>query len=205
MFGLSSIVVYPAYGVAKITREVVKKIENKPVYFFELNFISKDVKILIPRENVDCVGLRPLCSKSFLENIFKSFFSEYSGSWMDEVSLMSWNRRSKEYQLKIRKGDLIDIAKIYRDLKFIEKHKILSFGEKAILQQVEELFCEEICCVYNKEYNDIVHSIRSFTESSLRSSKSDIVNHADSFLAFVQDSSLFNFNNFLNKSTSLLK
>ncbi len=188
-----------------LAREVVKKIENKPVYFFELNFISKDVKILIPKENVDCVGLRPLCSKSFLEGIFKSFFLEYSGSWMDEVSLMSWNRRSKEYQLKIRKGDLIDIAKIYRDLKFIEKHKILSFGEKAILHQVEELFCEEICCVYNKEYNEILYYIRSFTENSLRGSKSDVIHHQDSLVPFVRDASLFDFNNFINKSTSLLK
>lgn len=167
MFHLNDMVVYPAFGVAKLTREVVKTIERKAIYFYELNFINKDVKVLIPKENINSVGLRNLNNKEYIEEVLKGFFLVYSDSWINEISLTSWNRRTKDYQAKIRCGNMKDIAKIYRDLKNIEKNKILSFGEKAILNQVEELFCEEISIVYEKDIREVVLSIRNFTVNSL--------------------------------------
>jgi CarD family transcriptional regulator len=174
MFCLNDMVVYPAFGVAKLTREVVKKIEKEEIFFYELNFINKDVKILIPKDNINSVGLRNLNQKDYIEDVLKSFFSSYSDSWLNEVSLTSWNRRTKDYQAKIRCGNMKDIAKIYRDLKNIEQNKTLSFGEKAILNQVEELFCEEISIVYGKDIREVIMSIRNFTVNSL--SKNVIIN-----------------------------
>lgn len=167
MFSLNDMVVYPAFGVAKLTREVVKKIEKEEIFFYELNFINKDVKILIPKDNINSVGLRNLNDKEYIEDVLKGFFMAYSDSWLNDISLTSWNRRTKDYQAKIRCGNMKDIAKIYRDLKNIEKNKILSFGEKAILNQVEELLCEEISIVYDKDISEVVMSIRNFTINSL--------------------------------------
>ncbi len=183
MFSLNDMVVYPAFGVAKLTREVIKKIEKEDVYFYELNFINKDVKILIPKNNINSVGLRKLNSKEYIEDILKSFFAAYSDSWMNDIALTSWNRRTKDYQAKIRCGEMLEIAKIYRDLKNIEKNKALSFGEKAILNQVEELFCEEISVVYGKDIREVVLSIRNFTLNSLINSH-PIENYID-FSSFV--------------------
>ena len=171
MFSLNDMVVYPAFGVAKLTREVVKKIEKEEIYFYELNFINKDVKILIPKDNINSVGLRNLNEKEYIEDVLKSFFLAYSDSWINEIALTSWNRRTKDYQAKIRCGNMKEIAKIYRDLKNIEKNKVLSFGEKAILNQVEELFCEEISIVYGKDIREVVLSIRNFTINSLQKTK----------------------------------
>jgi CarD family transcriptional regulator len=155
-------VVYPAFGVAKLSREVVKKIDFVEIYFYELNFINKDVKILIPRENINSVGLRNLSSKEEIEDVFKSFFLTYSDSWFNDISLMSWNRRSKDYQAKIRCGNIREMAKIYRDLKYIEKGKILSFGEKNVLNQVEEFLAEEVAVIYEKDIKEVVFFLRDF-------------------------------------------
>ncbi len=166
MFCLNDMVVYPAFGVAKLTREVVKKIERDDIFFYELNFINRDVKILVPKDNINSVGLRALNCKEYIEDVLKGFFMAYDDSWISEISLTSWNRRTKEYQSKIRCGDMREIAKIYRDLKNIERNKVLSFGEKAILNQVEELFCEEIAVVYGREIKEVVLLIRDFTVNS---------------------------------------
>jgi CarD family transcriptional regulator len=179
MFSLNDMVVYPAFGVAKLTREVVKRIEKEEIFFYELNFINKDVKILIPKDNINSVGLRNLNEKEYIEDVLKGFFLAYSDSWLDEVTHTSWNRRTKDYQAKIRGGDMREIAKIYRDLKNIEKNKVLSFGEKTILNQVEELFCEEISIVYGKDIREVVLSIRNFTINSL--SKGIVVDSSEGF------------------------
>jgi CarD family transcriptional regulator len=170
MFCLNDMVVYPAFGVAKLSREVVKRIDGEEIFFYELTFVNKDVKILIPRDNINTVGIRELNKKENIEEILKGFFLAYSESWINEILLTSWNRRTKDYQSKIRCGEMKEIAKIYRDLKNIEKNKVLSFGEKAVLAQVEELLCEEISVVYGKDIEEVVLAIRRFTLNSLSNS-----------------------------------
>lgn len=162
MFELSSTVVYPGYGVAKISREIVKKIENKEIFFYELNFINKDVKILVPKINLNSVGIRLLSDEREIKKILGVFFEMVDSDFIQRLCMVSWNRRSKEYQNKIRKGDVEDIAFIYRDLKLIEKSKLLSFGEKAVLNQVEDLLSEEIGVVYNKNIQEASASLRNF-------------------------------------------
>jgi CarD family transcriptional regulator len=162
MFELNSLVVYPSYGVAKITSEIIKRIDANDLIFFELGFVSKDVKVLIPKENCLHGEIRGLSSRSDIEDIFKEFHVPYDDNWYSNMSLVSWNRRGKEYQMRIRRGGLHDIGMIYRDLKYIEIFKSLSFGEKAVLSQVEDLFCEEISFVYNEKMEDVVLSVRNF-------------------------------------------
>jgi CarD family transcriptional regulator len=170
MFYLFDMVVYPSFGVAKLSREIIKRIENNEIFFFELNFINKDVKILIPKDNINSVGLRPLSQKNEIEEVFQSFLDPYPVSWAQDIALMSWNRRSKDYQAKIRCGSIRDIARIYRDLKCIEKNKVLSFGEKSVINQVEELLSEELSVIYSKSIDEIVVLLRHFTELSINSS-----------------------------------
>ncbi len=191
MFELFEIVVYRGYGVAKISREVTKKIENRDVCFFELNFIAKEVKILVPKNACASVNLRKLHSKEFIEEMFLRFLNlstEYTGEWIFNVSLISWNRRSKDYQIKIITGDMDVIAKIYLDLNFIERNKKLSFGEKTLFNQIEDLIVEEIAVVFSQQKEDVLISLRSFVSSffeMVANSKSVSPNEiADSFFPY---------------------
>ena len=66
-----------------------------------------------------------------------------------ETVTTNWNKRNKEYQGKIRTGNLREICEIYKDLKHIQCQKELSFGEKNLLHQTEGLLVEEIALVSN--------------------------------------------------------
>ena len=59
----------------------------------------------------------------------------------------NWSKRNKLYLGKIRTGDMREIGEMYRDLKYIERHKELSFGEKNLLIQIEGLLAEEVSLV----------------------------------------------------------
>ena len=74
----------------------------------------------------------------------------------------NWNKRNKDYQCKLRTGDLQEICKIYRDLKNMSVYKELSFGEKALLQQTETLLAQEISLVQNMNEEKAVEHLRSF-------------------------------------------
>jgi CarD family transcriptional regulator len=171
MFELSSTVVYPGYGVAKISREVLKNIGETEFYFYELNFINKDVKVLVPKLNLDLVGVRFLSDYSLVQEVLLFFLEDYRENWFQDILMISWNRRSKDYQNKIRSGGLRDIASVYKDLKYIEKMKQLSFGEKSLLLQVESLFCEEIAEIYQRPFSDVVKFVAIFVDSCLSEKK----------------------------------
>jgi CarD family transcriptional regulator len=155
MFNVFDLVVYPGYGVARVSREVVKEINGNSLLFYELKFLNKDVTILVPCEGINSVGVRPLSSRDDLMKIFDIFCTEYSDDWFFNITLISWNRRNKDYQNRIRKGMFLDLALIYRDLKYIEKLKGLSFGEKSILNQVDALVSEE-CAVIQERPVEVV-------------------------------------------------
>jgi CarD family transcriptional regulator len=151
MFSLNEKIVYPGYGVARISRILVKKVGTDNTNFFELTFLSKPVTILVPVANALMVGIRRLGTRESIDSLLKNFSQLVVPpvSHNIDASTVNWNKRNKEYQGKMRTGDLQEICEIYRDLKIIEHTKGLSFGEKTLLTQTEALLIEEIGIVYN--------------------------------------------------------
>jgi CarD family transcriptional regulator len=160
MFSLGDRVVYPGHGVAQISRVVEKIIAGGVVRFFELEFINKGMTILIPTNNLSSIGLRRLSSRESIDNAFE-VLAKPAGACRDSL-LSNWNKRSKNYQCKLRTGDLIEICRIYRDLNHLAARKELSFGEKNLLQQTEALLVEEISLVKDVEVEKTMAHLRSF-------------------------------------------
>lgn len=148
MFRQGDKIVYPGHGVAEICRVVEKGFGGKTTQFFELRFINRDVVILVPTHNVDSIGLRHLSSLEGIKGVLDLLGQPIVPARQD-VPVSNWNKRNREYQGKIRSGDLKEIGGIYRDLQHISHHKELSFGEKSLLDQTELLLSEEIAIVNN--------------------------------------------------------
>ncbi len=162
MFSLNDRVVYPGHGVAKISRIVEKQVAGTPVQFFQLTFLNKDMTILVPTRNVASVGIRTLSSRESINAIFKILAEPVDHHRiMPELVASNWNKRNKEYQYKLRTGDLREISQIYRDLNHIAKQKELSFGEKNLLQQTEHLLVEEISIVNKVGEDKAIEHLRS--------------------------------------------
>jgi CarD family transcriptional regulator len=128
--------------------------------FFELKFLSKGVTILVPTNNLAAVGLRRLSSSESINKIFK-MLSEPVPRVNSESIVSNWNKRNKEYQCRLRSGDLNEICKIYRDLRHIALQKELSFGEKNLLLQTEALLVEEISIVKQVEEDKTIEQLRA--------------------------------------------
>jgi len=160
MFSLDDKVVYPGHGVAKISRVVEKIIAGSVAQFFELQFLNKDMTILVPTKNLESIGLRKLSSHETIDNAFE-ILSRPAKLCRDSM-LSNWNKRSKDYQCKLRTGDLYAICRIYRDLNHLAATKELSFGEKNLLLKTEALLVEEISLVKDVEEDKAIATLRSF-------------------------------------------
>lgn len=157
MFLLNEKVVYPGYGVAIINRLVERLVVNKKTNFFELKFYNKDMTVLIPEDRLQSIGVRKLSSDQEIIGMFDFLKTFDARDIITEHNASTWNKRNKEYQSKLRAGQLLGIASIYKELQLIGLDKELSFGERNLFNQIEFLLIEEICAIND---TSIIEDIR---------------------------------------------
>lgn len=162
MFQLNDKIVYPGHGVAVIDEIIEQNVAGVAIKFLKLSFLFKDMTILVPLYNVDSIGIRmPSCSDVVAVAMAELHCKPERKLETLDFTPSGWNRRNKEYQLKIQGGQLLDLVKIYRDIMHIAQMKELSFGERTLLQNIEELIVQELKVIKNVEKELVVQEIRA--------------------------------------------
>ncbi len=159
MFSRNEKVVYPGHGVAIIDRVIERKIAGNITQFFQLRFLNKDMTILVPVDSNNNIGIRPLSNQNCVDHIFQILSQPFTEKIKDPNGT-NWNKRNKEYQSRLMNGNLTDVCNVYRELKTIELDKELSFGEKGLLCQTENLLVEEIVLVSGKKRDVVLEKIK---------------------------------------------
>jgi CarD family transcriptional regulator len=137
MFNLGDHVVCPGHGVGQIFSMDTKELNGEIKSFYIVKIISNGMKVMIPVESKE--GLRPLIPSHEVNGVFELLKDQNV-----KVDMSTWNRRHREYTLKVKTGSLIEIADVLRQLLLLKMIKKLSFGERKMLDQCKELIVKEI-------------------------------------------------------------
>jgi len=139
MFKKGDLAVYPAHGVGVIETIESQEISGCRQDFYIIRILDNNMKIMIPIQNVDSVGLREIIGQKEVPKL-------YSILKKRDVILdnQTWNRRYREYMDKIKTGSVFEVAEVYRDLLMLKEEKDLSFGERKMLDTARSLLVKEI-------------------------------------------------------------
>lgn len=138
MFKVGDKVVYPSRGVATIEGVQKKRVLGSTRTFYILRIDENDMVIMIPKENLEKVGVREIIDKKDVRKIIRILKTDSS------EPRDNWNRRQKEYMEKINTGSVFEVAKVFRDLSLLKAEKELSFGERKVLDNARHLIVSEI-------------------------------------------------------------
>jgi CarD family transcriptional regulator len=138
--------VYPGHGVGKVTAIETKEIFGKEHVFYTIQILDNGMKIMIPRDNVESVGLRPIISKEQAGEVI-----EILKQTNVKIDNQTWNRRYREYMEKIKTGSVFEIAEVLRDLFLLKVEKELSFGERKMLDTARNLLLKELSLATSKQ------------------------------------------------------
>ena len=138
--------VYPGHGVGKVTAIETKEIFGKKHEFYTIQILENGMKIMIPKDNVDSVGLRPIISKDEANKVI-----EILKETNVKIDNQTWNRRYREYMEKIKTGSVYEIAEVLRDLFLLKVEKELSFGERKMLDTARSLLLKELSLAKSRE------------------------------------------------------
>jgi len=142
-FNVGDNAVYPAHGVGVIEAIERKVISGKTQTFYVMRILHNGMTIMIPMDNVRSVGLRQVISR---EEVLK-IYGILREKDLPKDNNQTWNRRYRQYTEKIKTGSVYEIAEVLRVLFHLKSSKELSFGEKKILDTVQNLLVKEISIV----------------------------------------------------------
>ena len=150
--------VYPAQGVG-----VIEGIETRTIggdrkgSFYVLRILDTGLTIRIPTENAGTVGLRRIMDAKAVTSVYKILQSRDAG-----VNNQPWNRRYRQYMDKLKSGSPFEIAEVLRNLLLLKGEKVLSFGERKMLDTARSLLVKEISLARSVPEEAVEADLRRF-------------------------------------------
>ena len=138
MFSLGDKVVYPMHGAGVIETMESKEILGEIRNYFVLKMPIGEMKLMIPVDNVNNIGLRSIIDKQTVEEVYNVLKQEA------EINDSNWNKRYRDNMTKMKTGDIFEVAEVVRDLTYRDREKGLSTGEKKMLVSAKQMLISEI-------------------------------------------------------------
>ena len=139
MFKKGDMAVYPTQGVGVIEKIESREFSGHTQSFYVMRIVDSDMTIMVPVGNANHVGMRQLIGQDRISSVFEVLCAP-----MESCKLASWSRRQREYNDKLKTGDLLEVAVVLRELYQIRTEKELSYGEKKVLDQARRLLVTEV-------------------------------------------------------------
>lgn len=156
MYNVGDKIVYPMHGAGVIESIEEKEILGNRQNYYVVKIPIGEMRVLIPTENVDNIGIREIISEKDAEKVFKMLGSK------SEIDTGNWNKRYRENMDKIKSGNIYEVVEVVNALMQRDKEKGLSTGEKKMLSSAKQILISELVLVKNMDPFEIENMIDGF-------------------------------------------
>lgn len=162
-FSVGDKVVYPNHGVGVIEQISSRTIGSTVERFYLLKIQSSSLKVMVPFENVNSVGMRKVVRNGEIQKILDYLCDGKCDSNAD------WKDRFKENSDKMRTGSLMEVAVVLKSLLQLGQSKPLSFREKKMLERARYLLVSELSMAKAWTESDVEDALtKALAKSKLR-------------------------------------
>lgn len=148
MFEVGDKIAHPLHGAGTISEIEVKRIDGKNKSYFVMHVPKGDMRVMIPMDSCEAIGIRHIIEKQRAAEIMDAI----PGIVIEEDS--NWNRRYRENMVKIKSGDLLEVAGVIKSLVRRENERGLSTGERKMLHSAKQILLSEIVLSEETSYDE---------------------------------------------------
>ena len=149
MFSVGDLVAHPLHGAGTICEIEQKRIDGKNKDYYVMLIPSGSMRIMIPVDGCEAVGLRPIIDSVRAEEILEQI------PLLEVVEDSSWNKRYRENMLRIRSGNLLEVAAVVKSLVVRESDRGLSTCERKMLHSAKQIMISEIVLCLDSTYSEV--------------------------------------------------
>lgn len=121
-FRVGDRIAHPMHGAGIIDSIVTKRINGKDREYYVLKLPAGDMLVMVPVETCDAIGVRPIVAPAEAEALLGAI----PGIEVEMTS--NWNKRYRENMLRIKSGDLMEVASVVKGLMQRDRERGLSTG-----------------------------------------------------------------------------
>lgn len=153
MFQIGDKVVHPMHGAGVIDSIVRRRVAGQVQEYYQLRLSVGNMVVMVPTDNTGEIGMRPVVSGAKAEELM----SEMKGIEVDMTS--NWNRRYRENLVRLKSGDLLEVARVVKGLRRRESQRGLSNGERKMLHTAKQILISELVLAQSLPYETVENSI----------------------------------------------
>lgn len=148
MFSIGDLVVHPMHGAGVIDDIVQERISGVTKEYYVFKMPVGGLVLKIPVANSQVIGIRAIISPAEAETLLAAI------PGLTVESNANWNKRYQENMLRLKSGDLYEVARVVKALMQREIQKGLSTGERKMLHSAKQIMVSEIVLVKKCGYQE---------------------------------------------------
>lgn len=149
MFLVGDKIVHPMHGAGVVDSIVTKKVNGVVRDYYILKIPVGGMLVMIPTENSAEIGVRPVVDSGEADRVIASIPA------IQVDMTQNWNRRYRENMLRLKSGNLLEVAAVVKGLILRDSDRGLSTGERKMLHSAKQILISEIVLSQNVSYEDV--------------------------------------------------
>ena len=149
MFQVGDKIVHPMHGAGVIDSIVQKKVNGVVRDYYILKLPVGGMLVMIPTANSEEIGVRPVIKGEEAVKVIAAI----PDIQVEKVS--NWNRRYRENMLRLKSGNLLEVARVVKGLMLRDGERGLSTGERKMLHSAKQILISEIVLSQNSSYDEV--------------------------------------------------
>lgn len=139
-------IVHPMHGAGVIDAIVKKKMNGVTRDYYTMKLPAGSMMVLIPTDHSDEIGVRPVVDAEKADEIIDSMRD------IDVDMTQNWNHRYRENMVRLKSGNLTEVARVVKGLMLREGDRGLSTGERKMLHSAKQILISELVLSKDSSY-----------------------------------------------------
>ena len=149
MYRVGDKVVHPMHGAGIIDSIVQRKVNGEQKDYYLLNLSGGSMTVMIPTDNTKEIGVRPIISNQEAVEVLSAMET------IEVDMTQNWNRRYRENMVRLKSGDLLEVARVVKGLMLRESERGLSTGERKMLHTAKQILISELVLAQSLPYDAV--------------------------------------------------
>ena len=151
MYKIGDKIVHPMHG-AGIIEDITPGGDGRQDYYV-LRIPACGMDVMVPVDACEEIGVRPVIDRQTADAILGSVET------IETDANTNWNKRYRENMMRIKSGDLVEVARVIKGLVKRDKDKGLSTGERKMLYSARQILVSELVFAKDQSKEDVEHSL----------------------------------------------
>lgn len=153
MYQVGDKIVHPMHGAGVIDSIVSRKLNGVQREYYQMRLPTGSMLVMIPTDHTEEIGVRPVIGREQANQVMDAL-----GTIEVDMS-QNWNHRYRENMVRLKSGNLIEVARVVKGLMLREDERGLSTGERKMLHSAKQILISELVLSQDLEYETVEERI----------------------------------------------